>query len=122
MALILVIDDEPTIAMVVQEVLRDEGHDVETLNDGLTALCRLFCPPRPDMVLVDLLMPGANGRTVVEAMRRDTTLNETAIVLMTGIPSKAEALPAPGTYQAVIGKPFDLVDLVQIIHGILEHS
>jgi DNA-binding response OmpR family regulator len=60
---ILVVEDEPTIAIALQDDLEDEGYQVEAVSDGLTALdktrSRSF-----DLVLLDVMLPGKDGFTV----------------------------------------------------------
>jgi CheY-like chemotaxis protein len=120
LARVLVVDDEPTIAMVLQEVLIDEGHDVDTAPDGLSALQRLGQTPQPDVLLIDLFMPGISGRAVVESMRTNERFNHVPIILVTGAVQREEDYPHPGTYQAVITKPFDVADVIKRVYEVLE--
>ncbi len=122
MAHILVIEDEAAIAMALQGALSDEGHEVATAADGLQGLASLGQSPLPDIVLVDLLMPRAGGRVVVETMRADPRLQSIPVVLITGAARDTEAFPPAGSYQALIFKPFDLFDVVDRVHLLLETS
>ncbi|KKM08698.1 hypothetical protein SY88_22940 [Clostridiales bacterium PH28_bin88] len=120
MARVLVIEDEPGIAMVLREVLREEGHNVITVPNGVSGLERLRRAPVPEIVLVDLVMPRMNGRAVVEAMRSDPMLQDIPVIIITGSLPCAENLPPEGSYQAFISKPFDLTDVLETVHSLLD--
>jgi len=64
MATILVVDDEPAICMIMQEFLESRGYRVKTALSGPTALTTIQDDP-PDVILLDLLMPGMNGLQVL---------------------------------------------------------
>lgn len=117
MARILIIDDEPAIAMVLEAALGDEGHDVITASDGLAGIERLRQGQTPDVVLVDLYMPRMSGRDLVVAMRADPALREIPVVLVTGAVPRPEDYPPEGAYQALITKPFDVADVIEKVEG-----
>ncbi len=65
---ILVVDDEPHVRDAVQRVLEREGYEVTTAADGETALS-LVSEQEPDVVLLDIIMPGMGGREVCQKIR-----------------------------------------------------
>lgn len=65
---ILAVDDEPQVALVIKRVLEQEGYSVATSNDGNTALSMVVDSP-PDLVILDINMPGINGYQVLEKIR-----------------------------------------------------
>ena len=83
-ALILVVDDESSIRSVMARILRAEGYDVVTEVDGVGALdsVRLL---RPDVVLLDLMMPGMDGFEVCRRLRADPETRLTPVLLLTGL-------------------------------------
>ncbi|MGE5589496.1 MAG: response regulator [Bacillota bacterium] len=115
---VLIIEDEPAIAMVLCEVLRDEGHSAEAFTDGTAALRRLLEEPIPDLVLVDLFMPRFGGRELLTAMRSDARLAAVPVILLTGAVPHSEAFPPEGSYQALITKPFDVDELVAVVNSV----
>lgn len=119
MARVLVIDDEPNIAKVLKEALSGEGYDVMTAHNGLSALELLGREPA-DIVLADLLMPGATGRVVVENMRSKPKLRDIPVVIVSGSVPGSKEFPPEGTYQAFISKPFDLTDVIETVQTLLE--
>jgi DNA-binding response OmpR family regulator len=67
MTKILIIDDEPDLIRFVRQALETEGYQVLTSTDGLDGI-RLAVSERPDLVILDLVMPGVNGEAVLSAL------------------------------------------------------
>lgn len=111
MALVAVIDEEPLIRLVLQLALGDEGHEVETLKDGLAGLQRLSLAPVPDILFVDLNLPQVNGRSLVEQMKALPQTKDMSIVLLTRSIPTSQNLPPLGSYHSVIMKPFLLSEI-----------
>ena len=113
MARVLVIEDEPGITLVLTEVLTQEGHFVLTAPNGHLGLELLDRQSvLPDIIFIDLHMPGLSGKAVIETIHANPDLRGLPIVIMTGsIPSVEIMLPA-GYYRDVLGKPFDLEDVL----------
>jgi len=81
MSSVLVIDDDPAICLVVQQVLQRRGFEVSTAGDGQSGLQR-FAELNPDLVIVDILMPGKEGIATILEMRENQP--EARILAMTG--------------------------------------
>lgn len=110
---VLIVEDNPSLARVVTELLRLEGFDVETSNDGLAALS-LFSERGPfDLVLCDVLLPGMHGKDVAAAILRDHP--RTGIILWSGSSTDADALGLPAV--RVLQKP---LDADQLLHAVAE--
>ena len=113
---VLVVDDDRPIVDFITEVLRDEGYSVRGAFDAQSALAAIEAET-PDVVLLDLLMPGASGaelfRTLVE---RD--LATVPIILMTADNHAVEALMAEGV-KFILLKPFDLDTLLDCVQSAL---
>jgi DNA-binding response OmpR family regulator len=82
-ARILVADDDPTTLTLLQQVLHSDGYRVETASSGEEALLH-FQTSRPDLVLLDLMMPGIDGFTTCERMRQLDPHHDVPIVMLTG--------------------------------------
>jgi len=78
---VLVIDDDPAVCLVMQHVLERHGFEVKTASDGLSGLSR-FAELNPDLVIVDILMPGKEGIATILEMREARP--EARILAMTG--------------------------------------
>src|SRR5882724_8577466 len=73
---VLVVDDEPSIRKYLQTLLEVDGFEVETLSSGREAIKQISEGRRPDLVILDVLMPEMNGiDTLKELMQLDRTLN-----------------------------------------------
>ena len=110
MARILLVDDELDIREAVSEVLAYEGHHVITAVDGAEALrlCRQF---RPDVILLDLMMPGMNGWEFRTLQRREPAIADIPVVVVSAL-GRVGSIDA----QAFLPKPFGLQDLLNMIH------
>lgn len=119
MAHVLIIDDEPTINMILQEVLKDEGHEVSSAPNGKTGLEVMRTNP-PDLVICDLRMPDLSGRAVVETMRTEPVLEDIPVIITTGAVYDTDEFPPAELYQATFSKPFDLIEVIDKVQELVE--
>ena len=116
---ILVVDDDPNICRLEQLYLEKEGYEVRTAADGNSAI-EAFRKLPPDLVLLDVMLPGADGYEVLKAVRRSGSI---PVIMVT---AKGE------TFDKVLGlemgaddfvvKPFDLKELSARIKAVLDAS
>lgn len=104
MAHILVVDDEFLLAMMLTDILEDEGYRVVTVSNGQTALAAVR-KQRPDVVITDFMMPMMTGLEFAEAVRADTALADLPIILVSGAQGNI-ARERPELFQAVFDKPY----------------
>lgn len=122
MALILVVDDEFSVAEVLQSVLTDAGHEVVTAVNGRQGL-ELLGKRRPDMVLLDFMMPIMDGPAMLQAMKENPAYRNVPAVVMSSLPESAVAEAARGLYIAFLRKPFKLAAVTNVVKTVLgEHS
>ena len=107
---ILVVDDEPMVRDTLAQVLSDEGYVVDVAAEGTHALDRVHAA-RPDAILLDLMMPGMNGRQFLQALRDDPTYGAVPVLIMTAVHGLEINLSSIGA-NAVVEKPFDVDDLL----------
>ena len=108
---VLVIDDDAGIRETLAEYLRAVGYHVDVAGDGVEGLERLS-ETRPDVILVDLRMPGMDGRRFLELVRADPARRTLPVVLMSGTSSAGEAATSA---DAVLRKPFELDELLDLL-------
>jgi DNA-binding response OmpR family regulator len=108
---ILVIDDDAGIRETLADFLRSEGFRVDLASDGAEGLERLAAA-RPDLILVDLNMPGMDGGQFLQRLRADADGRALQVVLMTG---RRSAGLAAGAADALLQKPFELDDLLAVV-------
>ena len=114
---ILIVDDEFGLADVVAEILVELGYDVGIAINGRLALDNMR-EQRPDLVLLDMMMPVLDGFEVLRAMRTDGGLADVPVVIMTSLPEVLDER-APAEYQAVLHKPFTEEKLRAVLQQLL---
>ncbi len=110
----LIVDDDVFIVSALAELLDHEGYDVHTTTNGFSAL-RLAAGLRPLVILLDLALPERSGQELLADLRADPTTRDAGIVVVTGYTealSEAELSASDG----VVGKPFDIDDLLQVVN------
>jgi CheY-like chemotaxis protein len=112
---ILVVDDNEALRENLVEALELEGYQVEAVASGAAALASLARDPLPEVVLVDMLMPGMSGQELVATLRRDPRLAALRVALVTGLTPAREVLPV----DAVLGKPFGVAELLGVVERLL---
>ena len=109
--LVLVVDDDPDIRDVVCAILEENGYATAEAEGGRAALASLRKGPRPDLILLDLMMPEMNGWDLCEELARDPKLAAIPVVVMSG-DSHIEAETTTLTAAGHIAKPFDIPELL----------
>jgi CheY-like chemotaxis protein len=109
---ILVIDDDPDLRETVLLLLADHGYGVSAVASGREALDLLATGHRPDLILLDLMMPEMNGWQFLDHVRADPALASIPVVIMTAHPD-AGPLVAPA--REALRKPFDAAVLLGAI-------
>jgi DNA-binding response OmpR family regulator len=117
---VLIADDDPEILTLLGIRLSKMGYQVIEAQDGNTAIERAK-KERPDLVLLDVMMPGRNGWEVAKALREDASLSQLGIVMLTAIGERVNEMTSP-LYGAddYVDKPFDFVVLEQKIRAVLD--
>ncbi|WP_029527529.1 response regulator transcription factor [Polaromonas glacialis] len=116
---ILVADDEPNIVISIEYLMKREGYTVLVARDGQEAL-DMIARDRPDLVLLDVMMPKKSGFEVCQAVRASEELQSTKILMLTAKGrdtdlAKGLALGA----DAYMTKPFSTRELVQKVAEML---
>lgn len=118
MALILVVDDEFSIAEVLESILLDAGHEVITATNGRQALERLR-DRRPTLVLLDFMMPIMDGPAMLRAMKENPACRDIPTIVMSSLPESAMSAAVRGSYSAFLRKPFKLQSVIDIVNSVL---
>lgn len=114
---ILLVDDEPGITRMMRRNLEATGRfEVLDINDPAIAL-ETALQFRPDLVLLDVMMPGADGGDVAASFENDPQLAKVPIVFLTAIVKKNEVAPTGSTigHHTFLAKPVKLEDLLSCI-------
>jgi len=114
---VLVVDDEPNALAALAFLLKEEGFVVETATDGCHALPKVL-EFRPDVLIVDVEMPGLKGPDLVRKVREDRP--ELPVILMTGHSDHVIATAQMELRASHIRKPIEIAELVSAIDRALE--
>lgn len=116
---VLIADDEANIVISLEFLMKREGHAVSIARDGPTALAAIRST-KPDLVLLDVMMPGLSGFEVCQAVRADESLASVKILMLsakgrdTDI-AKGQAMGA----DAYMTKPFSTKELAEKVRELL---
>ncbi len=116
---VLVVDDEPTVREVVVGYLRRDGHDVAEAADGSTALELLDADP-PDLVVLDMMLPGVNG---LDVLRRVRAVSDIPVIMLTARaeePDRVSGLELGA--DDYVTKPFSPRELAARVNGVLRRT
>jgi diguanylate cyclase (GGDEF)-like protein len=119
---ILVVDDDPDIARFVEVNLRSAGYDVSVAGDGEEALERAG-ELRPDLVLLDVMMPRLDGFEVAQRLRKNPQTANTSIIMLTAKALSSDKVTGlqSGADDYII-KPFDPIELLARVKGTLRRA
>ena len=119
---ILVVDDDPDIARFVEVNLRSAGYDVAVAGDGEEALEKAG-ELRPDLVLLDVMMPRIDGFEVAQRLRKNPQTANTSIIMLTAKALSADKVTGlqSGADDYII-KPFDPIELLARVKGTLRRA
>jgi len=118
---ILIVDDEPNIVLALRMLMEEEGYEVHYCYDGETAV-QIAGKIMPDLIVLDVMMPGMDGFSVAKYIRNQENLENTAILFLTakgtlqdkmeGYDSGAESyIVKPFDNEYIVAKVFDVLSL-----------
>jgi len=117
---VLVVDDDPTVSDVVRRYLERDGCRVQLVDDGVTALDAVAAET-PDLVVLDLMMPGIDGLEVCRRLRRQ--LPDLPVVMLTALGDEADrVLGLEVGADDYVTKPFSPRELVLRIRSVLRRT
>ena len=118
-ATILVVEDETTVRETITQALQDEGFSVVTATDGLSGLSKAR-DTKPDLVLLDLMLPEMDGLSLCRALRRDSDI---PIIMLTARSTEMDKIIGLETgADDYVVKPFSLGELLARVRSLLRRS
>jgi CheY-like chemotaxis protein len=119
---VLVVDDDPALVALMRSRLEARGYQVSTASDGnqgIEQAKRLM----PDLLLLDVMMPGKNGWEVARALKQDPVTAAIKIVIVSAIgPNVTDATSSLYGADAHLDKPFELAQLDELVDRLLAKS
>jgi CheY-like chemotaxis protein len=112
---LLVVDDEPDAVLILAKTLSARGYEVTTAESGLQAI-NLAKAEKPDLILLDILMPDMDGTRVAAALQKDPTTRNIPVIFLTCLITKKTQEIGLRYYDAgrymFMSKPYDLDNLL----------
>ena len=119
---ILVVDDDPKIVRLLRASLEQAGYQVFVAYDGETAL-HMLRRERPDLIVLDLMLPDRDGWDVIRVMRRDATLADTPIIMLTArVEHQNRIVGLELGADDYVTKPFHPGELIARIRAVLRRA
>lgn len=117
---IVFIEDDPALQKALGGFLREQGYDVRMAADGAEGLAMAAREP-PDLILLDLILPGMHGLEVLKAMRRDQTLQAVPVMVLTNVESNESVEQAIelGARAYLVKTSYSLDEVLSKIQGVL---
>jgi DNA-binding response OmpR family regulator len=116
---ILIVDDEPNLALVLADVLADAGYDPHTIDNGRDALETARRDP-PDLMLLDVQMPGLDGFEVAARLKSDPATAAIPIIMLSAMEGRgARVIGLQSGAEEYLAKPFDRVELLARVRNLL---
>ena len=119
---VLVVDDEINIVRLIQVNLERHGYQVETANNGAQALAKIR-ENRPDLLVSDVMMPEMDGFELLANVRRDPTLMDLPVIMLTAKAQDKDVMEGYKTgADMYLTKPFNPAELIAFAKRILSSS
>ena len=116
---VLVVDDEQSVRELIAVILECQGYRVLIAEDGATALA-LAREHHPDLVILDVMMPGMDGWEVGRRLAADPETHDVRRLIVSAKPlAELDAAPDRALAHAVLTKPFDFATFVEIVDRVL---
>lgn len=117
---ILAVDDEKHIVRLVQVNLERQGYEVVTANDGKEALEKVE-EERPDLVVLDVMMPYMDGFEVLQNMRRNPSTRDIPVIMLTAKAQDADVFKGwQSGVDCYLTKPFNPMELLSFVKRIFD--
>ncbi len=108
---VLIVEDEEAVRELEKFILEQQGYDVMEARDGLEGLAKAEFR-KPDLILLDLMMPDVSGGRMFDEMRRHPATTDIPIVVVTGKPDAHEIFDDEIGQENVVMKPFEADTLI----------
>ena len=117
---ILIADDEPNIVISLEFLLKREGYEVVVAHDGVEALLRVRAE-RPDLAILDVMMPQRNGFEVCQDLRQDPEFKDLRIMMLTAKGRDTEVSKGLGA-DVYMTKPFSTRELISRVKTLIDRA
>jgi CheY-like chemotaxis protein len=110
---IVIIDDNEDLLMMLEALLKTKGYKV-SLKEDVNGIGEFLTEVQPDIILMDMLLSGADGREICKTIKADTALADIPLLMLSAYPQAQEECLAAGA-NGFIEKPFDMKHLLDTL-------
>jgi CheY-like chemotaxis protein len=118
-ATVLLCDDEEVLRQLVRATLDNGEYSIVEATDGDESL-ELARRLRPDVIVLDMMMPGRSGLEVLQELRGDPNLGSTPVIMLTARARQADREAAAAGADRYLAKPFSPLELISLVEELLE--
>jgi CheY-like chemotaxis protein len=119
MGRVLVVDDEPDVLLLCRLNLQQRGHELLEASNGTTAL-ELARERHPEVIVLDLMLPGMNGYEVLESLKQDERTSDIPVLVLTAKSLRADRERSHGLgASGFLTKPFLPSELCEMVESLL---
>jgi DNA-binding response OmpR family regulator len=117
-AVILIVEDHPTMREAMRLVLEHEGFEIREASDGAAALSMVRDEP-PDLVFLDLNIPGMGGADVLRELKRDAATKDVRVIIVTATGEEGRGIVLDLGADEYFTKPFSPTALLRTVESVL---
>ena len=124
MARIILIDDDEDLPELTKSILVNEGHQVLIFHEAEPAIVEIK-KHKPDLILMDVMLPGINGAEAIQEIRKDPKLRNIPVIFLTGLVSAQDkdsmdiGINVSGLKYKVLAKPYEGKELLELVKRML---
>ena len=121
---IFVVDDDQNLANLTKVALTKKGYEVMTFYEARKAIEEAK-KQKPDLILMDIMLPGVSGAEAVKELRKDIHLAQIPVIFLTGLIGDSEedveskGINIDGTSYKTLGKPYEINQLLELVENVL---
>lgn len=116
--MVMVVDDEPAVLDLISDLLREEGYHAVSFDHPRRALAEAKAHA-PSLFILDVMLPTISGIDLAASLRSDG-FAETPIIAISASYLATSLANDSGLFTAVLAKPFDVVDLLDLVHDVMQ--
>lgn len=120
-AKLLIVEDDATVREMLALILREEGFDVVTAQDGQMGFDCAWCE-RPDLILTDIEMPNMDGIQMILGLRREPELQAIPVLVLSAVPQASLRQAVSAGADKALQKPVQIGALIELIRQIIAHT
>ena len=125
MSRIILIDDDQDLPELTRSFLVNEGYEVLIFHEAESAIAEIK-RHKPDLILMDVMLPGINGAEAIQEIRKDPKLHNIPVIFLTGLVSSQDkdlmeiGVNVAGLKYKILAKPYGSKELLELVENMLD--